>query len=164
MRPVATRAETGTRDKGLFLTVGAALGAFGAFLFDRSSGARRRAVAGDRAVAFVRRPARRSGRKARIAGAYAVGWSRRLRHLREEPKEYDDVTLAQKVQTEIFRSADAPKGTVNVNVANGVVQLRGEVQEPSLIDDLVAKARHVQGVRDVESFLHLPNTPAPMDR
>ncbi|HYM63197.1 MAG TPA: BON domain-containing protein [Gaiellaceae bacterium] len=93
-----------------------------------------------------------------------MGWSRRARHLREEPKEYDDATLAQKVQTEIFRAADSPKGAVNVNVADGVVQLRGEVQGPGLINELVEKARHVQGVRDVESFLHLPKTPAPMDQ
>ncbi len=53
---------------------------------------------------------------------------------------------------------------MNVNVADGVVQLRGEVQGPGLINELVEKARHVQGVRDVESFLHLPKTPAPMDQ
>jgi len=152
------------RSKGLLLSVGAALGAIVAFFSDPRSGRRRRAVAGDRTAGFTRRTARRSARKVRVAGAYGVGWSRRARHLREEPKEYDDATLAQKVQTEIFRAADSPKGAVNVNVADGVVQLRGEVQGPGLINELVEKARHVQGVRDVESFLHLPKTPAPMDQ
>lgn len=152
------------RNKGLLFSAGAAFGALAAFLSDPRSGRRRRAVAADRTAGLTRRTARRSARKFRLAGAYGVGWSRRARHLREEPKEYDDVTLAQKVQTEIFRDADSPKSTVNVNVADGVVQLRGEVQEPGLINDLVEKARHVQGVRDVESFLHLPKTPAPMDQ
>ena len=96
-----------------------------------------------------------------MAGAYGAGWAKRVRHLREAPKEYDDATLAQKVQSEIFRAADSPKGTVDVNVANGVVQLRGEVERPELIDDLIRNVRKVQGVRDVESFLHLPSTPPP---
>lgn len=104
---------------------------------------------------------RRAGRGTRIAGAYTVGWSRRIRHLREAPKDYNDATLAQKVQTEIFRAVDSPKGTVDVNVANGVVQLRGEVERPELIDDLARRVRNIQGVRNVESFLHLPHTPAP---
>jgi osmotically-inducible protein OsmY len=82
-------------------------------------------------------------------------------HLREEPKDYDDVTLARKVETEIFRPEDAPKGSVNVNVEGGIVYLRGEVERPELIDDLVEKARNVQGVREVENLLHLPGTPAP---
>jgi osmotically-inducible protein OsmY len=54
-----------------------------------------------------------------------------------------------------------PKGRINVNVQNGVVQLRGEVPESSMIDDLVEKARSIQGVREVENLLHLPGTPAP---
>ena len=43
-----------------------------------------------------------------------------------------------------------------------MVVLRGEAQTPELIDELVARARSVQGVRDVENLLHLPNAPAPM--
>ena len=34
--------------------------------------------------------------------------------------------------------------------------LRGEVDSPELIDDLVSKARNVQGVQEVESLLHTP--------
>lgn len=161
---ISSEREHGKRNKGLLFSAGAAVGALVAFLSDPRSGRRRRAIAGDRTAGLTRKTARRSTRKLRVAGAYGLGWSRRARHLREEPKEYDDTTLAQKVQTEIFRAADAPKGTVNVNVADGVVQLRGEVQEPGLINELVEKTRHVQGVRDVESFLHLPKTPAPMDQ
>ena len=44
----------------------------------------------------------------------------------------------------------------------GVVQLRGEVESQELIDDLVARARSVQGVVRVENLLHVPGTPAPM--
>jgi hypothetical protein len=151
------------RDQSVLLSLGAAIGAVVAFFADPRGGARRRALASDRTAGVLRRTMRRGGRRLRVTGSYAMGWSRRLRHLREMPKEYDDVTLAQKVQSEIFRPAGAPKGTVKVNVADGVVQLRGEVQQPSMIEDLVKRTRRVQGVRDVESFLHLPGTPAPMD-
>jgi osmotically-inducible protein OsmY len=40
--------------------------------------------------------------------------------------------------------------------------LRGEVDSPELIDDLVVRARKVQGVQDVENLLHTPGQPAPM--
>jgi osmotically-inducible protein OsmY len=153
-----TARKHATRSTGLILSVGAALGAVVAFFADPRSGRRRRAVTGDRAAGLLRKTARRTARRLRFAGRYGVGWSRRIRHLRERPKEYDDATLAQKVQTKIFRAADAPKGSVDVNVADGVVQLRGEVREPALIDQLVKKARHVKGVRDVESYLHVPET------
>jgi osmotically-inducible protein OsmY len=66
------------------------------------------------------------------------------------------------VETILFRDADVPKGQINVNVQDGVVQLRGEVPRPEMIEDLVGKARSVQGVRDVENLLHLPGTPAQM--
>ena len=77
-------------------------------------------------------------------------------------KQYDDVTLARKVETEIFRERDAPKGKIDVNVVDGVVELRGEADTPEMIEELVAKTRSVQGVRDVENLLHLPGEPAPM--
>jgi hypothetical protein len=74
----------------------------------------------------------------------------------------DDVTLTQQVESALFREKSAPKGQISVNAANGVVQLRGEVQQPELIDELVQRAHSVQGVRDVENLLHLPGQAAPM--
>jgi osmotically-inducible protein OsmY len=135
------------------------LGTAVTYFADPQTGSRRRALLRDRTAGSIRRLVRRGGgRVTRIAGAHTVAWSRRVRHLREQPKEFDDATLAQKVQSEVFRAPDSPKGTVDVNVANGVVQLRGEVERPELIDDLVAKVRKVQGVREVESLLHVPHT------
>ncbi|HZR95788.1 MAG TPA: BON domain-containing protein [Gaiellaceae bacterium] len=74
----------------------------------------------------------------------------------------DDVTLSHQVESELFRSHHDVKGRVSVNAADGVVQLRGEVDSPELIDDLVARARTVRGVADVENLLHTPGTSAPM--
>ena len=93
------------------------------------------------------------------SGAY--GLKQKVTHLQEEPKDYDDATLKSKVETELFRPADIPKGKIDVNAANGVIQLRGEVDSPELIDELVERARKIQGVKDVESLLHVPGTEAP---
>jgi osmotically-inducible protein OsmY len=69
--------------------------------------------------------------------------------------------LARKVETELFRPADAPKSAVNVDAVNGMVSLRGEMRTPEEIAELEGKARGIPGVRDVENLLHLPGTPAP---
>jgi osmotically-inducible protein OsmY len=86
----------------------------------------------------------------------------KLRHRSQVPKSYDDPTLARKVETELFRAEDAPKGQVDVSVAGGVVTLRGQLESEALIADLLAQTRSIQGVRGVESLLHTPGTPAPM--
>ena len=76
----------------------------------------------------------------------------------------DDATLARKVETEIFRPADAPKGAVNVDVANGVVFLRGQLEDQTWIDRLGFEAAKVDGIKGVENLLHKPGEPAPMSR
>jgi osmotically-inducible protein OsmY len=142
--------------------LGGALGTLGTLFLDPQQGRRRRKQLVDRTVGLFHRTGRRAERAGRGVGARVYGMSQQVQHLKEEPKDFDDVTLTRKVESEIFRDADVPKGQINVNVQEGVVQLRGEVPSPDMLDDLVAKTRKVQGVRDVENLLHLPGTPAPM--
>jgi osmotically-inducible protein OsmY len=139
--------------------LGTALGALIAYFFDSQSGTRRRHVAYDRTTAFFRS---RSGRAARAVTSQAYGVSQKAQHLREESKEFDDATLANKVRSEALRGDEIPAGEVSVNVQHGVVQLRGEVQRPDLINALVERTRKVQGVLEVENLLHTPGTEAPM--
>src|SRR5947209_4276827 len=73
----------------------------------------------------------------------------------------DDVTLARKVESILFREPDAPKGQVDVSAVDGVVELRGEVKHPEDVNALEAKAREIPEVRDVRNLLHLPKTPSP---
>jgi BON domain len=141
----------------------AALGALLAFLFDPRLGRGRRIYLRDRTVGILHRRLRRSRRFVRMVGSYGRGHWARLFHARPADRlQPDDATLAHKVETELFRPADVPKGQININVQNGIVQLRGEVSQPELISELVERARHIAGVREVENLLHLPGTPAPM--
>ena len=94
-----------------------------------------------------------------LAAAAAGGYFLRRRGS-ESPRAYNDPTLARKVESEIFRSAESPKGKVDVNVENGVVYLRGEVKDEQGIEELVAATRKVDGVGQVESLLHTPGTAA----
>ena len=131
-----------------------ALGAALSYFFDPENGRRRRKVASDRLASLARRHGKRAI-KGTVAQTQAL--KQKATHRSEEPKpQPDDVTLARKVESEIFRDTEVPKGQVNVNAENGKIVLRGEVESPELIDDLVAKARKVQGVQDVESLLHTP--------
>jgi osmotically-inducible protein OsmY len=145
------------------LAFGALIGAALGYVFDPRQGKRRRHVAVDWSAARIRRAGRRAERAGRVAAAEASGVAQKVRHVREEPKpQPDDVTLARKVETEIFRAADVPKGQIDVNAEHGVVYLRGEAPTSEMISELVEKARRIQGVRDVENLLHLPGSPAPM--
>ena len=94
---------------------------------------------------------RRKALVGRTVGAFSRGTS---------PEELNDPTLARKVESEIFREDDAPKGSVNVNSENGVIYLRGEVDSQERIDSLGAAARKVAGVKEVKNLLHLPGTEA----
>jgi osmotically-inducible protein OsmY len=141
------------------------LGAALTYFFDPEQGRRRRAMTRDRFVAFFRRRKRETERLGRSASAQAEGLVQKAKHLEEEPKpQPDDVTLTRKVETEIFRDADIPKGQINVNAENGKIYLRGEVGQLELIKDLEKRARKVQGVQEVENLLHLPGTEAPVKR
>jgi osmotically-inducible protein OsmY len=114
------------------------------------------AVLGGGAAYAGKRFVERSERAGRAVGAQRYGFWPRGR------RQVDDVTLTRQVESELFREEHAAKGNVSVNAANGVVQLRGEVGQPELIDELVERARSVHGVREVENLLHLPGEHAPM--
>ena len=144
------------RPKALWAGIGAGL----MYFFDPREGRRRRAMTKDRTAGLLRGVWRRFERTGRAVAAETYGVTQKVKHLREEEKDLDDVTLARKVETEIFRDAEAPKGQVDVNVVDGVVYLRGEL-EPDMIADLEGKARKVSGVKGVENLLHAPGTPAP---
>jgi osmotically-inducible protein OsmY len=144
--------------------LGAAAGAAAAWFLDPGDGARRRSVAQDKAMKYARKGASQAEAQAKYAGGAVKGAAVQAAPVggREDAGErLNDPALAAKVQSEIFRDADAPKGDVSVNVEDGVVNLRGQVDSPDEIRRLEQAAREVDGVRDVENLLHAPDEPAP---
>lgn len=145
-----------------------AAGAAAEYFLDPENGKRRRHIARDRALALMRRPVRRAATEAERKATYAAGVVRGTAHEmvtrgdERDPARLNDPGLEAKVESEVFRGADAPKDTVNVNVEAGVVYLRGELESANEIDRLVEAVRDVEGVGQVRSLLHLPGEQPPM--
>jgi osmotically-inducible protein OsmY len=137
--------------------LGAAAGAAARHFLDAS----RRNQLRDQAMSKARSGAGQAASAATHVAAKAKGTAATAAPSGTKIEDVDDVTLARKVETEIFRDADVPKGSINVNAENGTVVLRGEVGSPEMIGDLVGKTRKVQGVQEVENLLHTPGEPAP---
>lgn len=136
-----------------FAVSSALLAAASAYFLDPQSGRGRRIQLRDRAASSVRRGWRKTTRKSRVTVQQASGTAQGALH-RERPKDLDDVTLARKVETEIFRDPDVPKGAISVNAEHGTVYLRGEVTSPELIEKLEVATKRVPEVERVENLLH----------
>jgi hypothetical protein len=144
---------------------GAGFGALLEFFVDPNAGPRRRHATRDRALSRVRRTERRAFTRARRAETHALGIVRRTVNARRPAKvPADDVALAHKVESEVFRRAGVPKGQIDVNAEAGVVFLRGIVERQEDIARMQEFTRGIAGVRGVENLLHLPGTPAPASR
>lgn len=143
----------------LLLIVGAGAGYIAAYFLDPERGRSRRAEVAQR-LGHARREANRMAeRTTTIAADRAQGIKSRVLS-RADKGETDDLTLLDRVESEVFRDPAIPKGDINVMVVDGKAVLRGQVAEPQ-IGAIEAAVRKVVGVRDVENLLHTPGTPAP---
>jgi hypothetical protein len=116
----------------------------------------------NRTVDTVREGLGQATKLGRGAANQGMSLGKRFANRNPEPKQdMDDVTLARKVETEIFRPQGAPKGKIDVNAVEGVVWLRGEVKNQGQSTKIEAQVRAIPEVRGVENLLHLPKTPAP---
>jgi len=150
-----------TKPKKRSIFAAGALGAAVAYFFDPDRGRGRRAKTKDQMAAAFRRFGRRGGRLARRVESDAYGAWQRTTHARSENPPTDDETLKQKVETELFGKPDVEKGKIVVNVEDGVVILRGEVDTPDQMTELAEVALKVPGVEGVQNLLHLPEEPPP---
>ncbi|HEY1276762.1 MAG TPA: BON domain-containing protein [Thermoleophilaceae bacterium] len=146
------------------LLTGAAVGAAAVWFLDPDNGKQRQAVARDKAMKYARSGKDQAVQKADYAAGVAKGAAASAAPGTSRPdagERLNDPALARKVESEIFRSEDAPKGQVSVNVQDGVVFLRGEVDDEGTIEQLATGAEQVEGVRKVENLLHTPGAEAP---
>ena len=102
------------------------------------------------AIAFLGSRSRRQKAKGAVQEATTP--------LRHAGREYDDVTLARKVETEILRDAGTSKGSVAVSAQHGVVELRGVIGNEEELQALGEAAAKVSGVKGVNNLLHTPGT------
>jgi hypothetical protein len=136
------------------------------YFFDRASGRRRRALVRDK-VAHMRRVVTRDTRRAvSRRGRFFRGVARGVRHDAAEllPHRHavvDDDTLVARVRSDVLRRASVPAGDVHVDVYEGCVTLRGQLGSVDEIRRVEDATRHLEGVTDVRSYLHLPGTPPP---
>jgi hypothetical protein len=133
------------------------------YLFDPERGRRRRALLRDRLRGMLHRSWKRARKGSRKMRSRGYGMRQRAVHrlLPHEVAPQDDVTLAHRVESFVFRDQAVPKGAINISAEKGVVVLRGQLDSPEQVRTVEHDALRVPGVHKVESYLHLTGTPAP---
>ncbi len=134
--------------------LGAALGALLMYLLDPERGAHRRTAVAARAGSAVR-----SSRE--VAGSRSKDVMQRARGIRVETIRGQgyapDSVIAERVRAELGHRV-RHAGAIEVDVQDGVAVLRGPVLRDEL-SSVLATAREVDGVRDVESELDIHEAP-----
>src|SRR5918994_4337650 len=68
-----------------------------------------------------------------VLGGVLGGGGSKAKASSSKPKDLDDVTIARKVESEVFCDRRIAKGKVDIDVVNGVVSLRGQARTPALV-------------------------------
>ena len=158
MRNKKQRSIIGTNALGM--AVGTGLGAVIAYLLDPDRGRGRRNQTADRIAGLIRRAGRRAGRGYRYLRGTAAGIGERLANRPEARDTWmNDETLAHKVESELFRDPEIPKGSMNVNAEHGTVILRGTVASQDQIERIMVATMAIDGVQAVRSLMRTPADP-----
>jgi hypothetical protein len=144
------------------ILTGAAVGAAAAYFFDPERGRTRRALFADWAGSQTRRGWRALNQLSARTSNSAAAFPQRMVQLRSmRPRPADDLTLRDRVESEVFRNPDLPKDRINLDVQTGVVTIRGQVENAYQIANVEKAVLKVPGVAGVENLLHVDGTPAP---
>jgi len=145
------------------LVIGLIGGAVATFVLDPRAGRRRRALARDKVVhlghsvdELISETIPR--RVEYLSGVAAGARHRVMSTVRPERSEMpdDDQFVTDRVMSIVFRDPDIPKGDINVNTVDGVVYLRGTVDDPRMVQEIESRVRQVEGVRDVVNVINRP--------
>lgn len=142
-----------------FFTAGL-IGAAAAYFLDPTAGSQRRNAMGGRLTSLFRRGGQQIQSQVQSVGGQAQGFAQATSAPPDNPNP-DDLTLRDRVESEIFRNTETSRENINVNVVDGVVTVRGELPSQQEIDGLVQQIKSIRNVKGVTNFLHLPGTPAP---
>lgn len=144
------------------IVTAASLGALLMYIFDPAHGRRRRALVRDRfthaghAVAHVRR---RIERRGRFLHGVAKGVSHDAGHAVRHDRHYplaDNETLVARVRSEVLGDDRLKAGEIHVDAYEGCVTLRGQLEDVRQIQRVINATKHVDGVIEIRSYLHLP--------
>lgn len=133
------------------------------YFFDPERGHARRVTTSQRLAGQARRRTRRAAAhlegsvrhaEGRIEGGIAQATGAGHYHPTSETDEREH--LRQVIAELPFSTRD-----VTVDFARGVATLRGEVASPGEVREVLRVVGRVPGVEQVESYLHLPGSPAP---
>lgn len=87
----------------------------------------------------------------RHAASQAAGFS-------DNPEPPDNERyLTHKIETEVFRNPDIPKGDINIEAVNGVVTVRGTVRDRRVMQKVLREVENVDGVREVVNYMKTPD-------
>jgi osmotically-inducible protein OsmY len=136
-----------------------ATGAGLAYLYDPDRGRARRARLRDQGRARLRERSDAAERQARYAAGVAAGAEAQARGAGTY-HPHGDVDLREHLH-QVLAECPIDARDVNVDVVDGIATLRGQVQRPDEVKALQAVVADVPGVLVVQSWLHLPGTPAP---
>src|ERR671936_307180 len=153
------------RIRTLSVLIGAGVGAAIACFFDPVRGRSRRIQAGEQLAAagrdLLRQTSRQGTRALSDLQFQAERSSQQAPVQTERLATQDDITVAKRVESQIFRDRSIPSGAVSVNAEDGVVVLRGELESEEQIRRVEAAVEEVAGIRGVQNLLHVSGTPAP---
>ncbi|HEY9288165.1 MAG TPA: BON domain-containing protein [Candidatus Dormibacteraeota bacterium] len=147
----------------LGIAAGALAGAAVVYLFDPQRGKARRAIVVQWTTARLRRGWRSIAQLTRYSTNTAGALPQRMVSLSsaQQRPTPDDVTLKDRIESEVFRDPEMPKGEINFDVSNGIVTIRGAVDNAFRIANIEKAVFKVPGVTGVENLLHVSGTPAP---
>lgn len=139
-----------------------AVGGLAVYFFDPEQGRTRRAKVRDKVVKLGNRGSGKAERAARYLGSQAYGIRQKAAHVgSSETVPPNDAALTAKVESEVLQQLNWAKGQVNFNSEDGVVYIRGELEDRDQIDEIEQAVRKVTGVVDVRNLVHTPGEPAP---
>ena len=147
------------RMRGAKALVFGSMGAALAYLLDPDRGRSRRARLKDQTAATLRRRRAEAVREASYTRGQLEGAAARAAGA-GEPKPADDVEVVNVIR-QALSGLDFPTTDVTIEVVSGTATLRGQVQDSEQVKRVEEEVRKVNGVRRVESWLHLPGEPAP---
>ncbi len=137
-----------------FVGIGAAAAA-AMYLLDPDRGRSRRAKLSDQTAALARKAEEKGRAQAEYQKGVVQGLAHDLTESFRPEREFDDETLDQKVKSEAIGRWDGPKNDVEIDVENGVVTLKGNVDTEN-VDDLIRLVKGVPGVASVNDQLSIP--------